>query len=610
MAGYAGVVALTVVIAYILAYIFYGKKLLEQKVVRADPTRKTPAYEKFDGIDYVPTNKYVLYGHHFASIAGAGPIVGPAIAMAYGWLLPIVWVIFGNIFIGAVHDYLALMASVRHGGVSIMSVSENVMGRKAKYVFLLYVYAALILVIAAFLSVAAKVFAAVSPSAATVAMFYMPLAILLGMLLYRTGLGTVKSTVIALIILIAGIVYSFEYPFYLPTVHFLGFTIDAYHLWILLLAAYSFVASVLPVWYLLQPRDYLNAYLLWSFVIISVVGALGAFTMKFTGPAYTSFAPPIFKGVATPFWPAIPLIIACGALSGFHSVVASGTSSKQLANELDALLVGYGGMLTEGAVSSFAVIIPIALAWQQPDFKDLLHALGKDALIADYQAKGILALGKIERFAYGYGYMVGKVFHSVTTVGKVMANFAAIALASFILTTLDTATRLGRFAWQEMFDWLEEKSRAAYKVIANRYVASLIAVLAGLVLAYPDVVIAGKKVAAYNIIWPAFAGTNQLLAALALLTSALWVYAVLKVRGGVNWLIQVPAWFLWITVTAGLIWWLIFVAPKYPPIQKYGAGSIVAISLAIDFLLIYLYVQGLRMAQKRAEQLPPTGHQK
>jgi len=446
MAGYAGVVALIVVVAYVIAYIYYGKRLLEQKVVKADPTRKTPAYEKFDGIDYVPTNKYVLYGHHFASIAGAGPIVGPAIAMAYGWLLPIIWVLFGNIFIGAVHDYLALMASVRHGGVSIMSVSENVMGRKAKYIFLIYVYAALILVIAAFLSVAAKVFAAVSPSAATVAMFYMPLAVLLGILMYRTGLGTVKSTVIALLILLVGIVYSFEYPFYLPTVKVLGFTIDSYHLWVILLAAYAFIASVLPVWYLLQPRDYLNAYLLWSFVIISVVGALGAFTMKFTGPAYTSFAPPIFVGVSTPFWPAIPLIIACGALSGFHSVVASGTSSKQLANELDALLVGYGGMLTEGAVSSFAVIIPIALAWQQPDFPKLLHALGKDSLIPAYEEKGILGLNKVQRFTAGYGFMLGQAFNSLS-VGAFMMKFAGIALATFILTTLDSATRLARFAW-------------------------------------------------------------------------------------------------------------------------------------------------------------------
>ncbi|ABM80662.1 carbon starvation protein A [Hyperthermus butylicus] len=599
----AGITASIIIVIYVLAYVFYGKKLLEQKVVRADPTRKTPALAKFDGVDYVPANKYVLYGHHFASIAGAGPIVGPAIAMAYGWLLPIIWVLFGNVFIGAVHDYLALMASVRHGGVSIMSVSENVMGRKARYIFLAYVYAALILVIGAFLSVAAKVLAG-TPEAATVAMIYMPLAVMLGILMYRTGLGTVKSTAIIALILVLGIAYAMKYPFYLPTISFLGFTIDSYHFWVILLAAYAFVASVLPVWYLLQPRDYLNAYLLWSFVIISLIGVLGVFTYKFSAPAYTSFAPKIFVGVETPFWPAIVLIIACGALSGFHSVVASGTTSKQLANELDALLVGYGGMLTEGAVSSFAVIIPIALAWSQPDFPKLLEAAGKANLIPDYQEGGILALDKVQRFIYGYGYMVGKAFGSLDTVGKVMASFAAVALASFILTTLDTATRLARFAWQEMFDWLEERSRSAYKLIANRYSASFIAAAIGFVLAYPYVMIGGKLQPAYNIIWPAFAGTNQLLAALALLTSALWVYAILKVRGKVTWLIQVPAWFLWITVTVALFWWLVYVAPKYPPIQKYGAGSIVAISLALDLVLLYLFVRGLQMIKKQAGTQP------
>jgi len=591
----AGLVALTVLAIYAVAYVYYGRRMLEQKIVKASAERKTPAYTQFDGIDYVPANKYILYGHHFASIAGAGPIVGPAIAMAYGWGLPLLWVILGNVFIGAVHDYLSLMASVRHGGVSIMTVSENVMGRKAKYIFLLYVYAALILVLAAFMSVNAKLFA-VQPSAASKAMIYMPIAVFLGFLLYRTRLSPSASTVIALLALVGGIAFAVKYPLLLPG--------DAYHTWMLLLALYSFLASILPVWYLLQPRDYLNAYLLWGFVAFAIIGALGIAADGLTGPAYTSFAPPIFNKVPTPFWPAIPLIIACGSLSGFHSVVASGTTSKQLASELDALMIGYGGMLTEGAVSSLAVIIPIAYAWSHPQFPEFL---GKAApsLLKVYQAKGILGLNKVQRFTAGYGFMLGQALHSMS-VGAFMMKFAGIALATFILTTLDSATRLARFAWQEMFDWLADRSSAAYRAIANRFVASGIAVLIGLALAYPDVVIAvknGKPVTspAYNILWPAFAGTNQLLAALALLTSALWVYAVLKARDAkTNALIQAPAWFLWVTVTLGLIWWTIFVLPTYPPIQKIGAGSIVLISLAVDFLLIYLYVTGLQRAKRTA----------
>ncbi len=199
----------------------------------------------------MPANKWVLYGHHFASIAGAGPIIGPALAAAYGWLPPLLWVIFGNLFIGAVHDYLALMASVRHSGISIMSVAETVMGRRAKYAFLLYVWGALILVIAAFLSVAATVYANVTPNAATKAVIYMPIALLLGYLMYRTRLGLRASTIIAVLLAVLGYIYSLLVPLNL-----------SYQTWIYTLMLYSFIAAALPVWYLLQPRDYLNAYLL------------------------------------------------------------------------------------------------------------------------------------------------------------------------------------------------------------------------------------------------------------------------------------------------------------------------------------------------------------
>ncbi|MEB3806055.1 MAG: carbon starvation protein A [Desulfurococcales archaeon] len=586
MAAYAIEVALIVVIIYGIAYLYYGKKILQEKIVKADPNRPTPAFTKFDGVDYVPANKYVLYGHHFASIAGAGPIVGPAIAMAYGWLLPLIWVLFGNVFIGAVHDYLAVMASVRYGGLSVMSISENVMGRKARYIFLVYVYAALILVVAAFASVAALVYTK-NPSAATKAIIYMPIALLLGVLVYRLGTGVTTSTVIAIILVILGFYYAYKVPLILgydpatKTGDFWG----TYHLWVSILSFYAFIAASLPVWYLLQPRDYLNAYLLWFFVVFAIVGALLVGDLKFTGPAYTSWSPKIIGGHPTPFWPAIPLIIACGALSGFHSVVGSGTTSKQLSNELDALLIGYGGMLTEGAVSSLAVITPISLAWAAPELTGVAYKTS------------ILELDKVSRFVVGYGYMTAKAlsrfglnFNDVFSLTKL---FAAIALATFILTTLDTATRLARFAWQEMFDWLQEKNLGAYKVLTNRFVATFLAVFLGWALAFPEVTIGGKKVAAFNVVWPAFAGTNQLLAALALLTTALWVYSILKVRGAENWLIQIPAWFLWITVTLGLIWWTAVVLPGLPTIQKYGAGSIVLVSLALDFLLIYYFVKGL-----------------
>ena len=577
MASYSIEILITVLVIYGLAYIYYGKKVLEEKVVKASSDNITPAIAKYDGVDYVPANKYVLYGHHFASIAGAGPIVGPAIAMSYGWFLPLIWVLFGNIFIGAVHDYLSLMSSVRYGGISVMSVSENVMGRKARFIFLAYVYFALVLVVAAFESVAAILLKKI-PGAATLAIIFMPLALMFGIMVYRLGTNLTKTTILMLILIALGFYYSYKVPLYLGG--------DAYHWWLIILAAYAFIAASLPVWYLLQPRDYLNAYILWTFVFLAIFGSIVVANYKLTGPAYTSWSPKIFSGQPTPFWPAIPLIIACGSLSGFHSVVASGTSSKQLSNEMEGLLVGYGGMLTEGAVSSLAVILPVSLAWTAPE----LIQMG-------VFKHSILELDKISRFTVGYGYMVGNAFSrlgaSFPEAYHVMVVFAAVSLVTFILTTLDTATRLARFAWQEFFDPLRESAPGFYRAIANRWVAGFLAVLFGTAMAYPNVKIGGVEKAAYNVIWPAFAGTNQLLAALALLTVALWAYRVQKIRGTLNWLIQVPAWFLWITVTVALGWWIAVVMPHIPRVQQIGAGSIVVISLILDFILIALFVKGL-----------------
>lgn len=606
---YPALIAVIVLLIYIVAYVLHGKALLERRVVKADPKRLTPAVEKFDGVDYVPANKYVLYGHHFASIAGAGPIVGPALALAWGWLLPLIWVLFGNVFIGAVHDYLAIMASVRYGGVSIMTVSENVMGRKARYIFLAYVWFALILVLAAFLSVASSIYAAV-PTAATMAIMYMPIALLFGLMVYKIGIEVKKATAIALILVLLALLYALNAP-----THF------TYEGWIVVLSTYSILAAALPVWYLLQPRDYLNAYLLWTFVVLAVIAP---FLLPYvvTGPAITTFTT---KGIVvgavsgTPpagwdigwFWPMVPLVIACGALSGFHSVVGSGTTSKQLSNELDALLVGYGGMLTEGAVSSLAVILPAALVW---DFASIANAAGISTDLLLKAGINITATPNIlhvspaaARFYTAYGFAQALAWSRVVGIEafpslyKGFYTFAAWALTAFILTTLDTANRLARFAWAELFDWVKPKKPRLHKFITNRWFASFLSVLIAATMAYPkipDPADPTRIIYAYSIVWPAFAGTNQLLAALALLTSALWTYAILKVRGGVAALTLVPALFLWITVTGALIVWLVLIVPYLPLLYIVGTGTIVAISVALDIALIVLFVRGLILARK------------
>lgn len=598
---------------YLAAYYLHGRALLERRVVKADPNRPTPAVEKFDGIDYVPANKYVLYGHHFASIAGAGPIVGPAIALAWGWLLPLIWVLFGNIFIGAVHDYLAMIASVRHGGVSIMSISSNVMGRRARYIFLAYVWIALILVLAAFLSVASATFASV-PKSATLAVIFMPVSLLFGLMVYKLGIDVRIGTLISLALLAFGIKFAYDVPLSMP-----------YEAWVIVLALYSFIAAALPVWYLLQPRDYLNAYILWIFVGLALVAPLLIPLVKLSGPAIVSFtakATVIGVPAGTPaaaldiayFWPMVPLTIACGALSGFHSVVASGTTSKQLSSELDALLVGYGSMLTEGAVSSLAVILPAAIVWDFSAFAqnagigaETLDSALKAANIDPTRVKNILSLAATERFYTAYGLVQAAAWSKIFGTERFadlflgFRLFAAWSLTSFVLTTLDTANRLARFAWVEFFDWTRNVSPSLHGVITNRFVASLFAVALGAVLAYPSIFAEGVgTVRAFSVIWPAFAGTNQLLAALALLTSTLWVYSVLRVRGAVSLLALIPAAFLWITVTLALAIWLIRVAPNLPFLYQLGAGSLVAVSLALDVLLIYLFVRGLLAARASA----------
>lgn len=597
-------IALTVVVIYVIAYFAYGRYVLERRVVKADPTATTPAFSKFDGIDYVPANKYVLYGHHFASIAGAGPIVGPAIALVWGWGLPLIWVLFGNIFIGAVHDYLALMSSSRYGGLSIMSISENFMGRTARYIFLVYVWVALILVLAAFLSVGSSLLAA-TPEAATLIWLYMPIALLYGMLVYRAGIRIRDALIIAIILLIIAFWFSFQVPFK-----------ATYHQWVVILALYGFIAAALPVWYLLQPRDFLNALLLWTFVGLAIIAGLTLLWVPLTGPIYTSFVAPgavlgavagtePAKALIAYFWPTVPLVIACGALSGFHSLVSSGTSSKQLSNELEGLLVGFGGMLTEGAVSSLAVLLPAAIAW---DFVGLQTATGApvvDALkavgIDVEKVKDILGLAPAVRFTTAYGLTQALLWSNLgidfVSAFKMFRVFATVALVAFIVTTLDTANRLARFAWVEFFDWVKPRNPGLHGILTNRWVASAIAIALGLIMAYPKitVVVAGKEttVYAYSLVWPAFAGTNQLLAALALLTSALWVYVALRVRGLTGLVILIPALFLWVTVMLALAIWLFLITPGIPFLYQITAGVLVLISFLLSLLLIILFTRGL-----------------
>jgi len=574
--GTTALIIIVGLIIYLIAYFTHGK-YLEKYVAKADPSRETPAKRLYDGVDYVPANKYVLYGHHFASIAGAGPILGPAQALAWGWLPTLLWVWFGNIFIGVVHDYLSLMSSVRYDGRSIAWVAGKLMSKRAFYAFNAYIWFALLLVVAVFTVVVSILFMNV-PGSATAALLLMVIAIITGLLMYRTKLGFRGGTIVGVILVVLAIITGMYVP--LPL---------SYHSWVVILSIYCIVVASIPVWILLQPRDYLNAYILWASLAIGGAAAILAFRgMEL--PAVTSIlTAKVVGGQPSPFWPTIPLVVACGALSGFHSIVGSGTSSKQLANEAHGLLVGYGGMLTEGFLSTMVIALLGSFA-----FEALTHAglsLAEAQALADpaqTAATWIGILGKYKWFViipYSYAAATNAVFGLPFDA---MAVFASLWITGFALTSLDTATRLGRFAWQELMTPLKDRSPSLYKVLANRWLASIILVIIAMSLAWG---------AAWKVLWPAFAGMNQLLASLALMTVALWAAKVQRTTALGKGLTFTPAFFLWITVTIALGWYEAVVVPATiasDPVTGYAVGIIIGIGLILNIMLLIDFLLSLR----------------
>ncbi len=558
----SAVIVLIAAALYVGLYFSYGKSL-QNKVVRADPDRPTPAHKLYDGVDYVPANPVVLYGHHFASIAGAGPIVGPAVAMAWGWIPGLMWVWFGNVFIGAVHDYLSLMSSVRYDGKSVQWIAGKLMSRRTGIAFELYVWFSLVLVIAAFGAVISGIFVS-TPGAATASWLFMLVAVILGLLLYRWQVDFKLGTIIGILMLIAAIYIGFKYPI-----------AASKHVWLIALGLYVIIASALPVWILLQPRDYLNAYILWfglilgglAFIIVGIKGVGG-----FSAPGFTTWSAKVIGnaklGLAgikpSPFWPTIPLVIACGALSGFHSIVGSGTTSKQLDNELHGLMVGYGGMFTEGFLSTI-VISSIAVFGLQV-FKDLNIPVNYGNWGQQYAYQVVSHGLKVKIFALSYAYGVN---HAFGISVHAAALFASLWVAAFALTTLDTATRLGRFAWQEIMDMVNGPS-----ILKNKWIASIILVAFGIYMAWGG---------SFLILWPAFSGMNQMLASIALMTASLWVAKVQNPHGSWKWAVIIPALFLWITVTAALLWFLVVVKPGIWVSVITIVGLLLNIMLVIDW---------------------------
>jgi len=530
---------------YFVGYRFYAGKL-DSELIQPDAGQVTPAVKQNDGVDFVPSKPLVLFGHNFASIAGAGPVIGPIIAMHhFGWAITLVWILIGNVFIGAVHDYLTLMVSVRNRGSSIADIAESTMGFRAKAIFAIFLVLAMLLVIAVFGVVAAKTLIA-QPEMVFPTFAIIPVSMVLGWCIYKKSYNLQLVSLIAVLTIILNIYIGFQIPVPLPEMGVMGFSPLIF--WFIVLMIYAGVASILPVQTLLQPRDYLSTYILIGSMALAILGLI------WVGPELNT---PPFRGamseVQGPLWPMLFVLVACGAVSGFHSLVAGGTTSKQLASEMQGKSISYGGMLTEGVVAVVTVLlVGGGLYWVAPQGSSIdMSQLGFRETL---QSGGwILAFGN------GFGNIVHQMlpFLSFTFASMI----AVLALNTFVLTTLDTAVRITRFLIQES---LGEK----VPTFKNKYLVTVTVIIAAYLIGATD---------GWQKIWPIFGATNQLIAAVALFVVATWLMAVKKPTHYVLY----PAIFMVITTIGALAWqaYSFLTAPE--PNLFLGITALVLIGLAV-----------------------------
>lgn len=485
--------------AYIIAYNTYGK-YLARKIFALDGDRTTPACTINDGVDYVPAQQEVLFGHHFTSIAGAGPIVGPALAVIWGWVPAVLWVVFGSIFMGAVHDFSALVISARNEGRSIADIASDLINPRVRALLFAIIFFALLIVIAVFGLVIAALFSKY-PQAIFPVWIEIPIAMALGWAIYRRGVKPLPASLIGVVCLYAAIYVGSFWP---ETWNFQAFTIGSYEVtpivsWTVILLIYAYIASTLPVWKLLQPRDYINGHELFIALGLLSLGVL------FARPEIVAPTIRLDPEGAPPIWPMLFITIACGAVSGFHSLVSSGTTSKQLSDERHCLSIGYGGMLLESMLAIFVIIAATAgLGMAVGD-----SAGGQAAWMARYETwGGATGLGaKVSAFVDGSANMLTSIGIPLTLGVTLMGVF----VASFAATTLDTSVRLQRYVIAEAATSL------GLKKLASKHVATFLAVVTALAMALPN---GGKG---GLILWPLFAAVNQLLASLALLIATVYL---------------------------------------------------------------------------------------
>ena len=625
-------VALGSFAGFIVAYHTYGR-WLAKKIFAVDPRAEVPSQQLRDDVDFVPTRKEVIFGHHFTSIAGTGPIVGPAIAVFWGWLPALLWVLLGSIFIGAVHDFGALVVSLRNRGQTVGEIAGRMISPRAKILFLLVLFFALTVVLAIFGLVIASIFSLYPESVLSV-WLAMPLAVAVGFWMHRGG-GLLGPSVMALMLLYAAIWIGVEYlPIAMPAAWCQSLAeslrLDASWgtpvvVWTVLLFIYCFLASVLPVWVLLQPRDYINSQQLFVALLLLVVGIAvasitGQVQLRSSAPAIVSAAER--PADAPPILPFLFITIACGAVSGFHCLVSSGTSSKQVANECDAQFVGYGSMLLEGALAVLVILcccagIGMGLSdrqstaaenaggWVQP--YEYVARSGDDGAAITGRAAWLTRYNVSNGWkGFGLGRMVGSFVEGganfIAVLGlplKLSVGVIAVLVACFAATTLDTATRLQRYVVQEL------AASFHVKPLENKYLATLLVVCLAMLLAMiPGPAADGAVTHGKGglILWPLFGATNQLLAGLALMVTVFYLYR----RNKPVWFAMVPMIAMIVMPGWALSWQMFNEQTGWWPQENYLLASIGGATLLLQ---IWMVVEAL-VAWPRArgvieEMLPP-----
>ena len=578
MKSVSAILILVIAIAVLaLGYIFYGSWLAKQWGV--DPTKETPAHTSYDGMDYVPANPAVLMGHHFSSIAGAGPINGPIQAAIFGWLPVLLWIVIGGIFFGAMHDFGALFASIRHNGGSIGEVIKANIGVRAQRLFIIFALLVLILVIASFTAVVAGTFASTADSiitvgrancsgtasTATTSLLFIVIAVIFGFFVYRKNVPVGPATIIGIIGIIAITIAGLN----------IGFNMGR-TFWVIFIAVYVTAASLLPVWILLQPRDYLSSFLLYGMMIIAFVGVFGS-NMSVELPAFTGWAG--INGNSNLF-PVLFITVACGAVSGFHALIGSGTTAKQLNSEKDAKVIGYGAMIIESALAVVS-ILAVGVVFSKTNIG------GGDV----FQLSAPPTI-----FAGGVATMVATMFGGVADFSNpiydTVYTLLTLAVSVFALTSLDSGTRLARYLFGELLipeGKTRDDLKGAAKFFATPIVATLVMVIIG----------CGMGFMGLSQIWGVFGAANQLLAGIAMLAVAAWLANI----GKNNKMFLFPMAFMLVATITSLIMTII---GKVKLIAAAGAAwgdwfqMIWSIGLVV--LAIVLVVEGVQVIFKKKEQ--------